>query len=259
MAKTSYIELGRADRVIRVPILYEDRSVIAIDKPVGWLVVPAHWRHTARNLQAEIEAAIAAGAFWAKCRNLKFLRYVHRLDADTSGVLLCVKSQGAIEPFSRLFELRKVRKLYLAVVRGVPREQVWVCTLKLLDGIATTGRVMVDPRHGLEAETRFRLIKSREDAACGQISLLEAEPVTGRTHQIRVHLAASGLPVLGDNLYGGRRPSPGSHQFPLGLRAIELSYTDPFMKRPVRIAAPAEAFLNEFGFESSDYLTARMR
>ncbi len=253
MAKTDYIELGRADRAVRIPILYEDRSVIAIDKPVGWLVVPVHWRHTARNLQAEIEAAIASGAFWAKCRNLKFLRYVHRLDAETSGVLLCVKSQGAIEPFSRLFELRKVRKLYLAVVHGVPREPTWSCSLKLRDAVATTGKVKVDPRRGVEAETKFRVIETRKDAVWGQVSLVEAEPATGRTHQIRVHLAASGHPVLGDPLYGcgtarpGRARAPG--KFPLALRAIELEYVDPFRKQPVRITAPAAEFLVEFGFK----------
>ncbi len=253
MAKTNYIELGRVGRHVRIPILYEDRSVIAIDKPVGWLVVPAHWGHTARNLQAEIEAAIAAGEFWAKCRNLKFLRYVHRLDADTSGVLLCVKSRGAIEPFTRLFETRKVRKLYLAIVHGIPRESAWVCSLKLRDEVATTGRVKVDSRVGEEAETRFRLLKTRVDPALGEISLLEAEPITGRTHQIRVHLAAAQHPVVGDIVYGRTRQLFESEKrprtFSIGLRAIELVYIDPFTKRPVQITAPTAEFLKEFGFD----------
>lgn len=238
-----------------MPILYEDRSVIAIDKPVGWLVVPAHWRHTARNLQAEIEAAIAAGAFWAKCRNLKFLRYVHRLDADTSGVLLLVKSRGAIEPFSRLFKARKVKKMYLAVVHGVPRQPVWVCSLKLRDDTATIGKVKVDPSHGAEAQTKFRLLETRKDPTCGTVSLIEAEPVTGRTHQIRVHLAACGYPIVGDHQYGsiakrvGLKEWPG--KFTLALRAVELSYTDPFTKKLVKITAPTTAFIKQFGFTYS--------
>lgn len=252
MAKTNYIELGRVGKAVRIPILYEDRSVLAIDKPVGWLVVPAHWKHTSRNLQAEIESSIAAGVFWAKCRNIKYLRYVHRLDADTSGVLLFVKSQGAIEPFSRLFELRKVRKLYLAVVHGKPREHAWVCTLKLRDDAATTGKVIIDQRRGADAQTNFRLLNTRVDPVLGKVSLIQAEPVTGRTHQIRVHLAASGLPVVGDKLYGRAVETPGQSlpqdKFPLGLRAIELAYTDPFTKQPVRITASAAEFIKQFGF-----------
>lgn len=252
MAKTNYIELGWVGKAVRIPILYEDRSVLAIDKPVGWLVVPAHWKHTGRNLQAEIESSIAAGVFWAKCRNLKYLRYVHRLDADTSGVLLFVKSPGAIEPFSRLFELCKVRKMYLAVVHGKPREPSWVCTLKLRDEVAKTGKVVVDQRHGADALTNFRMLNTRIDRVLGKVSLIQAEPVTGRTHQIRVHLAASGLPVVGDKLYGCAVGPPGRsippHKFPLGLRAIELAYTDPFTKQPVRITASAAEFMKQFGF-----------
>src|SRR5438128_9176077 len=113
MAKPQQIELG--DGTI-IPILYEDRSVLAIDKPAGWLLIPTSWERTARNLQLAIESSIAAGDFWAKSRNLKFLRFVHRLDAETTGVLLLGKSAGAMPVYSQLFEGREVEKVYLAVV-----------------------------------------------------------------------------------------------------------------------------------------------
>src|SRR5438093_1089288 len=80
MAKTSYIELGSGEQI---PILYEDRSVIAIDKPRGWMLVPFSWQKTDLNLQAAITSAIAEGQFWARSRNLKLLQHVHRLDACT--------------------------------------------------------------------------------------------------------------------------------------------------------------------------------
>ena len=104
MAKADSIELTRGGETERIPILYEDRSVLAIDKPAGWMLVPAHWQRTERDLQTAIESSIGARDFWARSRNLKFLRYVHRLDAETSGVLLLAKSPGAVNAYSNLFE-----------------------------------------------------------------------------------------------------------------------------------------------------------
>jgi 23S rRNA-/tRNA-specific pseudouridylate synthase len=96
----------------------------------------------------------------------------------------------------------------------------------------------VDSRHGKNAETHFKILETR-----GKFTLVEAKPVTGRTHQIRVHLAESGLPIVGDELYGRLE-----NDLPLGLRAVRLAYVDPFTKRPVEIRAPTEGFLKEFGF-----------
>ncbi|HEY1788286.1 MAG TPA: pseudouridine synthase, partial [Verrucomicrobiae bacterium] len=100
MPKPNSIELPDCEPI---PIVYEDRSVIAVDKPRGWMLVPHSWQRTDRNLQAAITSSIAAGDFWARSRNLKFLRHIHRLDADTSGILLFGKSPGAVETFSDLF------------------------------------------------------------------------------------------------------------------------------------------------------------
>ena len=85
MAKAREIEL--ADGTV-IPILYEDRSVLVLDKPAGWLMIPTSWEKTARNLQLALESSINARDFWARSRNIKFLRFVHRLDADTSGVVV---------------------------------------------------------------------------------------------------------------------------------------------------------------------------
>jgi 23S rRNA-/tRNA-specific pseudouridylate synthase len=97
VAKPNRIELPGVEPI---PILYEDRSVIAIDKPGGWMLVPFSWQKTSRNLQTALASSIAAGDFWARSRNLKQLRFVHRLDAETSGVLLLAKSQGALRAYS---------------------------------------------------------------------------------------------------------------------------------------------------------------
>lgn len=237
MAKPNYIELPTGERV---PILYEDRSVLAIDKPRGWLLAPSDWRETSRNLQAALEGALRAGEYWARSRHLKYLRFVHRLDAETSGVLLLAKSPGALRPLSALFEGRQVEKTYLAVVHGAPKKREWSCRLKLAPDPAQPGRMKVDPRRGKEAETRFRVLQLRE-----RMALLEVHPLTGRTHQIRVHLAASGHPVVGDGLYG----QPGQRERQLGLRAVGLVYRDPFTRRRVSIRARAEQFVSKYGFE----------
>jgi RluA family pseudouridine synthase len=235
MAKPVEIELP--NRTL-VPILYEDRSVLAIDKPTGWMLAPERWSRTSRNLQRALMLSIQAGDFWARSRNLKFVRFVHRLDAETSGVLLLGRSVGAVSALSRLFETRSVRKKYLAVVQGIPRDAKWSCRLKISAEPDEKGRMRVDDKGGREAATEFLVLDQSQGTA-----LIEVMPVTGRTHQIRVHLASAGHPVVGDGLYGGRGPE-------LALRSVELAYTDPFQNRAVRVTAPAEEFLRRFHFAS---------
>lgn len=236
-----------------MPILYEDRSVLAIDKPEGWLLAPSHWRRTSRNLQAVLESDLLAGAYWARARQLKFLRFVHRLDAETSGVLLLAKSRGAVAPLSALFERREVEKRYLAVVQGLPRRPRWRCCEAIGEDPNEPGRQRVDRRAGKAAETSFRVIETRRHPRWGDITLLEALPLTGRTHQIRVHLFAARHPVVGDLLYGGwlgpRDFADRAGASSLALRAIGLRYTDPFTRRHVSITAPWEAFARRYGFD----------
>ena len=235
MSKPNSIELPGCEPI---PILHEDRSVIAVDKPPGWMLAPVAWQNTSRNLQAAIESSIAARDFWARSRGLKFLRHVHRLDADTSGVLLFAKSPGAVKRFFELFESRAMEKTYLAVVFGAPKQKQWRCELKLAPDKKRFRKMKVDARFGKESQTHFQLLETR-----GKYSLVEAKPITGRTHQIRVHLAEAGLPIVGDELYGKLEGD-----LPLGLRAVRLQYADPFTKKRVDIHAPVEGFLKEFGF-----------
>jgi 23S rRNA pseudouridine1911/1915/1917 synthase len=235
VAKPNSIQLPGAEPI---PILYEDRSVLAIDKPRGWMLVPFSWQKTQRNLQAAIVSSIHAGDFWARSRGLKFLRFVHRLDADTTGLMLFAKSQGAVESYSELFESRRMEKAYLAVVSGVPKQNEWTCRLKLAPDEKQIGRVRVDEKNGKEAETDFRVLESGDGR-----TLIEALPFTGRTHQIRVHLTAAGCPCVGDELYG--KPD----KFELGLRAVRLAYHDPFTRKRVEIRAPIEGFCREYGFD----------
>lgn len=247
MAKPAHIELPTGEQI---RILHEDRSVLAIDKPPGWLLAPESWQRTARNLQAALVSSLRAGDFWARSRNLKYVRFVHRLDAETSGVLLLAKSPGALRACGALFQTRAVEKIYLAVVRGAPSRREWTAHDPLGEAPGRRGRMRIDRRAGKAAETHFRVLQIR-----GGQALLRAAPRTGRTHQIRVHLAAARLPVLGDALYGGGAESNSGTALrdrgfqALALRAVELGYVDPFTRGPVRIRAPFEAFVHEFGFD----------
>lgn len=221
-----------------VTILYEDRGVLAIDKPAGWMLGPDDAEHHERSLHRALVDEIEERAWWAASRNLKFLRFVHRLDAPTTGVLLLSKSQGAMSAFSKIFAERVVSKAYLAVVDGVPRESSWICREPLGPDPELHGRHRVDRREGKEAETSFQVLQSLSGK-----SLILAKPVTGRTHQIRLHLRHAGTPVMGDILYG-TRDTRG-----LALRSFRLEYPDPFLKRRTVIIAPVAAFCRTYGFD----------
>jgi len=240
VAKPPHIELADGTQI---PILYEDRSVIAIDKPSGWMLAPDSWEHTGRNLQLALNSSLNTGDFWARSRNLKFLRFIHRLDADTSGLLLLAKSPGALRALSALFETRRVEKLYLAVVRGIPIKTDWTCNLKLAPEPSVVGRMKVNEHAGKDAETHFEVLRVGQESA-----LVAARPTTGRTHQIRVHLAAAGHPVLGDPLYAPKNTMQSSGHPDLALRAVRLSFQDPFQQRHIRIEAPTMDFKRRFGF-----------
>jgi len=238
MPKTPYIDLPGVEPI---PILYEDRSVLAIDKPRGWMLVPFSWQKTGRNLQAALVSSMAAGDRWARSRGLKFIRCVHRLDTDTTGVLLFAKSLGGLETYGKLFESRRMEKTYLAVVHGSPKEEEWVCRLRLSRAPDQIGRMRIDARSGKEAETHFRVLQT-----VGGRTLIEAHPLTGRTHQLRVHLLESGFPIIGDELYGPPQAKDASH---MGLRAVRLAYMDPFTGKRVDIRAPFDQFAGAFGFD----------
>jgi len=159
VARTECIELPNGERI---PILYEDRSVMAIDKPIGWMLVPMSWQNTGRNLQAALTSSIAARDFWARSRGLKALQHIHRLDADTTGILLLGKSPGAVQAYTRLFESRRMEKTYLAVVEGVVRRENWSCHARIAPDPKRHGLMKLDERQGKDAETAFRLLQKAE-------------------------------------------------------------------------------------------------
>lgn len=237
MPKPKNVELPNG---VVIPILYEDASTLAIDKPAGWMCAPTNWQSTGRNLQAALESSVNHRDYWAHSRNINFLRFVHRLDADTSGVLLLAKSAGAMKALSELFQSRAVEKIYLAVVVGEVDEDRWICELPIGQVKGRRGVMKIDETEEGDALTEFRTLQRRAG-----FSLVEARPLTGRTHQIRLHLKASGHPVLNDPIYGKGEPEKQT----LALRAIQVSYVEPFRKKPVVVRARVAKFIGAHGFE----------
>ena len=209
---------------IDVVISYEDDDLLVVDKPSGLIVHPGHGHPTGTL----VNALLALRPELAKIGEAPRPGIVHRLDKETSGLLVVAKSQRAYRSLTRQLKDRHMSKRYLTLVGNA---------LTLQEGVieAPIGR---HPRNrkkmavvsgGKEATTRYWL---RE--RIGDHSLLEVEPVSGRTHQIRVHLASIGHPVLGDHVYGRRAPLL-SRQF---LHAWKLSFRLPESERVVEVESP---------------------
>jgi RluA family pseudouridine synthase len=237
MAKPMNIELPNGTLF---PILHEDHAVLAIDKPAGWMCAPTSWQKTGRNLQAALESSVNHRDYWARSRNIRFLRFVHRLDADTSGVLLLAKSAGALEALSGLFQSREVEKVYLVAVEGEVEADEWTCEAPIGPAKGRKGVMRVDEIEGGDAVTQFKTLQREEGR-----SLVEARPLTGRTHQIRVHLQEAGHPVLHDPIYGKAEAKKQA----LALRAAKVIYRDPFRKKQVCVKAKVAKFISQHGFE----------
>ena len=230
-----------------MPVLAEDPHLLALDKPAGLLVSPDRYDRDRPNLMRLLHDGMAAGKPWATGRGLDYLANAHRLDFETSGVLLLAKDRPSLVRLAEMFGNGVPRKTYVALVSGTPPAEFEV-DLKLRPDHLDPSR-MRWARDGKKALTRFVL---REDF--GGVSLVECRPETGRTHQIRVHLLAAGFPILGDPLYGGTRrlflsqlkrgyrPKPGEEERSLtprmALHAWRLELPHPVSGEPFVAEAP---------------------
>lgn len=179
---------------IPLNIIYEDDDLLVIDKPAGMTVHPApgHPSHTLAN------AILSRLASPSDTGDRQRPGIVHRLDRDTSGVMLVARNNNAYLNLTAQFKSRSVMKTYLALVRGhlTPRDGVIEAPIGR-DRHHRERMTVVDEESGREARTAYHVVEY-----IGSYSLLEIKPETGRTHQIRVHLQAIGYPVVGDKTYG---------------------------------------------------------
>jgi len=230
-------------------ILYQDADLIAVNKLAGELVVADRWGkepHVLLHALGDYLRSIGHG----KDASGRDLYPVHRLDRDTSGVVLFAKHRAAHKLLSGMFEGREVEKTYWAFTSGCPPwEQHEVdAPLSRREGKRGRGRGFVDLVNGKPAQTAFRVLQ-----CFGDIAWLEAKPLTGRLHQIRLHAQLAGFPLLNDPHYGKADWKSGLigvsplARFPLHARTIEFNH--PTTGAPVRIEAPLDAALATFMHE----------
>ena len=245
---------------IPLDVVYEDADVLLINKPAGLVVHPAAG-HTSGTL---VNAILAHVPGWGG-RSISWggsstaaptsssstfaptatgiggeLRpgIVHRLDKDTSGLILVAKNDGSLRKLQNQFKNRLVSKIYLALVEGRLIPEQGRIDAPIGRDQRARKRMAVSPRRGRLAQTDYRVLEY-----LGEFSLVEVRPLTGRTHQIRVHFAAAGHPIAGDPVYGPRkRTLPLDRQF---LHAWQLSFDLPSTGERVTFTAPLPEDLRE--------------
>jgi tRNA pseudouridine32 synthase/23S rRNA pseudouridine746 synthase len=204
---------------LQARLLYRDGLILVIDKPAGIAV------HKGPKGGDNLEAHFDALRFGLP-RNPAL---AHRLDRETSGCLVLGRHHKALAQLGLLFKQGKVHKTYWAVVTGGPREDEGSIDLPLARLDAARGWWMKTDPLGLKSETRWKVLARNETQ-----TFLALTPLTGRTHQLRVHCAALGFPILGDSIYG--TADPGGARLHLHARAIEIPlYKN---KEPLQIEAP---------------------
>ena len=216
---------------VRSWVIHEDAHVIAFSKPPGL-----------SSQGGRIKAHTLDDLLWAFARsNGKRPELVHRLDRDTSGVILAAKTKPAAGYLGKAIQARRLTKTYLALVAQKPEPAVGKIEAALLRhemGRESTMRVAADDMPGAQASiSRYRTLSSSEDGA-----LVELEPLTGRMHQLRVHMASIGRPLIGDHKYGGALTAAGRPASRLMLHAASLDFPHPEGGRKVISAPPPQDF-----------------
>lgn len=228
-----------------IPVLFEDEHLLALEKPAGLLTAPDADNPERSSLMKLLHDGIAAGKPWAAQRNLTYLNNPHRLDFETTGVLLLAKTKPAFVALADLFSAEKPVKKHLALVWGNPPAKNFTVEARLAPHPLKGGQMCVNPDEGKKAHTDFEVVEQFSDWC-----LLNCFPRTERPHQVRIHLKHAGFPIVGDEMYLGKklwlsrlkkdfRLKAGREERPLIARSAlhleELSLPHPVTNEPLTI------------------------
>jgi 23S rRNA pseudouridine1911/1915/1917 synthase len=213
---------------IPLDILYEDHDVIVINKPAGLVVHPAAGNETGTLVNALLHHCTDLTGIGGEKRP----GIVHRLDKDTSGVMVAAKNETALNELSRQFRYRETEKEYLALVWGIPAEKRGTVRGTIGRHPIHRKKMAADVRNGRDAVSHYEVMEPLNDAA-----LVRVRIETGRTHQVRVHMAHIKHPVIGDTVYGRARKSniKANRQM---LHAAKLSFAHPKTDKRMLFEAP---------------------
>ena len=203
---------------MNIPIVYEDEWLVVADKPSGLLTIPTP-KHELRTLTSILNDDLSQKGMAYR------LHPCHRLDRETSGLIIYAKGKAVQEKMMGLFKQRGIKKTYIAFVRGIPSR--------------AQGEITI-PIEGERASTKYKVMQKRND-----FSIIEVNPLTGRTNQLRIHFKEIGHPILGETKYAFRKDFPVRAKR-LCLHARDLEFTHPLTKKQLKLHADLPADLKAF-------------